>query len=408
VKTIIARPPKTTSDILGSIEMIRTDLAGVLRRAACAAACALAVPAAALAHHGFGTFAMNEDIELTGTITNLRMVNPHSWVHFDVTGADGQAAEWRCELRSATTLRRSGWTPEMFPIGARITIQGSPDRTDPRACYVSTLIFADGSSLDRYGQRTPPTRSQDGSRELRLANGDPNISGDWAAEQRVMTDPRGQRGTLVPLSQVQEFEPGEAPEGQSQIPGARGTPEAEIVRNPLTAARPRTSAVALTEAGQAALEAMEILPFAERSCRNTGILADWAGEPVNRITQSGDTITLQYGRLGLTRTIHINQSSHPANLTPSFTGHSIGRWEGDELVVETTGFAPGTLVGTTPHSDRLRVVERFRLDTGRLTLSRSYTAEDPLYFAATYSGSDVLIPSEVPYDPEPCEDLTPR
>ena len=33
----------------------------------------------------------------------------------------------------------------MFAAGTRITIQGSPDRTDPRACYVSTLIFADGS-----------------------------------------------------------------------------------------------------------------------------------------------------------------------------------------------------------------------------------------------------------------------
>ncbi|MFZ9584402.1 MAG: DUF6152 family protein, partial [Pseudohongiellaceae bacterium] len=41
------------------------------------------------AHHGFGNFAMNEDIELTGVITRLDFVNPHSWVHFDVTHADG-------------------------------------------------------------------------------------------------------------------------------------------------------------------------------------------------------------------------------------------------------------------------------------------------------------------------------
>ena len=42
------------------------------------------------AHHGFGTFAMNEDVELSGVVTNLDFVNPHSWVHFDVTGDDGK------------------------------------------------------------------------------------------------------------------------------------------------------------------------------------------------------------------------------------------------------------------------------------------------------------------------------
>ena len=85
----------------------------------------------ASAHHGFGNFAMNEDIELTGVVTRLDMVNPHSWLHFDVTGEDGETVGYRCELRSATTLRRSGWGPEMFPPGMRITIQGSPDRGDP-------------------------------------------------------------------------------------------------------------------------------------------------------------------------------------------------------------------------------------------------------------------------------------
>jgi hypothetical protein len=102
------------------------------------------------AHHGFGNFALDVDIELSGVVTSLDFVNPHSWLHFDVTGENGVTTEHRCELRSATTLRRSGWTPEMFAAGMRITIQGSPDRADPLACYTSTLIFSDGSSLDRY------------------------------------------------------------------------------------------------------------------------------------------------------------------------------------------------------------------------------------------------------------------
>jgi hypothetical protein len=77
------------------------------------------------------------------------------------------------------------------------------------------------------------------------------------------------------------------------------------------------------------------------------------------------------------------------------------------LVVDTVGFSPGTLTGTTPHSDKLHVVERFTLDPATMTLKREYTAEDPAYFTAAYSGSDTVAPSSVPYAPEACKDLTP-
>ena len=67
------------------------------------AVASLLAPPAALAHHGFGNFAMDEDITLSGVVTKMDFVNPHSWVHFDVTKPDGTKAEYRCELRSATT-----------------------------------------------------------------------------------------------------------------------------------------------------------------------------------------------------------------------------------------------------------------------------------------------------------------
>jgi hypothetical protein len=356
------------------------------------------------AHHGFGNFAMDEDIELTGVVTSIDFVNPHSWVHFDVTGANGEKLAYRCELRSATTLRRSGWTPEMFAAGTKITIQGSPDRTEPRACYVSTLVFADGTTLDRYGQRIPPKPTTE--RAARLPSGEPNIFGDWAAEQLVMTDPKGRDGTLVPLSEAPKFEPGAVPEGQREIPGARGTQEAAAGVNSSARPPPR-AAVGLTDAGTAAMETLIAIPRAERSCMAGSIVSDWGGEGVNRITQGADTIKLEYGRLGLERTVHMNMDAHPADIAPSRAGHSIGRWENDVLVVDTIGFLPGALTGTTPHSGQLHVVERFSLDAGTMALTREYRAEDPQYFTAPYAGSNTSYPSVVPYSPEPCLDLTP-
>ncbi len=365
---------------------------------------ASALAGTAAAHHGFGNFAMNKDIELTGFITRLDFVNPHSWVHFDVTDEKGQTAEYRCELRSATTLRRSGWTPEMFKIGSRITIQGSPDRHDPHACYTSTLTFADGTRLDRYSQRISANAAT--KRAARLPNGDPNISGDWAVEQRVMTDPKGREGTLVPLSEAGRFAPGAVPEGQRAIPGARGTPEAAQGRNPLATFRP-PPVVGLTEAGKAAMQALADIPRAQRSCMAGSIVSEWGGEPVNRVKQSGDAITLQYGRSGLERTIHMNMRAHPKAIEPSRAGHSIGHWENGVLVVDTVGFPPGTLTGATPNSAQLHVVERFSLDPEGMRLKREFTAEDPLYYTGTYSGSETMIVSNVPFHPEPCADLTP-
>jgi hypothetical protein len=361
------------------------------------------------AHHGFGNFAMDEDIQLSGVVTKIDFVNPHSWVHFEMTAADGSKSAHRCELRSATTLRRSGWTPEMFAAGTRIEIQGSPDRSEKNACYVSTIKFGDGTVLDRYGQRIPAKAAVE--RVARLPSGEPNISGDWAAEQLVMTDPAGRDGTLVPLSRVSSFERGAVPEGQREIAGARGTPEAQTPRTAPPGGgggggfgRP---AVALTPAGTAAVAALPQLSRAERACAPGSIVSDWGGEPVNRISQAAGTVTVQYGRTGMTRTVHVGMAAHPANVAPSREGHSIGRWDGDVLVVDTVGFLPGTLLGSTPHSAQLHVVERFSVDPATTTLKREVTAEDSLFFTAPYTRTDTMLLSAVPYAAEACQDLTP-
>jgi hypothetical protein len=155
------------------------------------------------------------------------------------------------------------------------------------------------------------------------------------------------------------------------------------------------------------MQAQPQMSRAERSCAAGSIVSDWGGEPVNRITQGAGTITIQYGRNGRTRTVHMGMAQHPANVTPSADGHSIGRWENDVLVVDTIGFSPGTLVGQTPHSAQLHVVERFSVDPATTTLKREVQADDPVYWTASYTGSTSMILSTVPYAPEPCADLTP-
>jgi hypothetical protein len=352
---------------------------------------ALLAAGAANAHHGFGNFDRSREVTLEGTITSIDFVNPHAYVYFESTNSDGTKVAKRCEMRAATVLRRSGWSAEMFKPGEPIKIEGAPDRFDVNSCYVHTVLFADGTTADRYAQLSKPAPAAPREpRAARLPSGEPNISGDWAPEQVVMTDPRGRSGSLVPVSRVEEFEPG----ATTTPAGGSGAP------------RPR---VTYTDAGRAASEAFRggTTDNPRMRCETTSILFDWTFDgPVNRITQNGDTITLQYGQLGFTRTIHMNMTEHPATIEPSRGGHSIGRWENDVLVVDTVGFAPGYLNPPIPNSDQLHVVERFTLDPDAMTLTREYTATDPVYYTDQYTGRDTIGVADLPYSPDACSELT--
>ena len=373
---------------------------------------AVVVAANASAHHGIANFDLNKDIAISGTVSKLAFVNPHSWLYVSVVGADGKTAEWQCEMRAATVLRRSGWSEAMLTAGTAVTITGSPDRHEPNTCYLGTITFADGTSMDRYGQRQKPATAVAADRPERLPNGDPNLNGDWAGEQRVMTDRRGISGALVPISVADRLEPGAVPEGGRAFPGARGTPES-LADDAIQAAWTRPSPVPLTEAGRRAAEGFD--PSSTDNprlrCEPTNILFDWGFETfTNRITQDENSIRIQYGAPGIDRRIHLNETAHPANIEPSVAGHSIGRWENDVLIVDTVGFEPGVLSadGYTMHSDQLHVVERFSLDrsSGALALRREYTAEDPLYFTGQFRGADLAYVADLPYETPSCTDLS--
>jgi hypothetical protein len=367
----------------------------------------LGMPHLVLAHHGVANFDLNKDLTITGTVTRLDFVNPHSWLFFDAVGDDGRVVPWRCELRGATVLRRSGWSPEMFASGTKITITGAPDRFEPNTCYLGTVVFADGTRIDRYGQ-IDRRRSAPVERALRLPSGVPNLAGDWAGEQRVMTDPRGISGAFLPMSVAKDQTPGSVPQGTQAFPGTRGT-EVSRAEDPISAYWNRPSALPLTAAGQRAIEGFDgaSTDNPRLRCEPTNILFDWAFETdVNRIEQTADAITLRYGSMGLERTVHLNMDTHPRDITPSRAGHSIGRWDGDTLVVDTIGFEPGILLadGRVPHSGGLHVVERFTLDAEGRALRRTFIATDAEYFTGEYRGADTMYVADVPYQPIRCDD----
>jgi len=346
----------------------------------------------ASAHHGAGRFDMRKNVELEGTLTQLDFVNPHSYVYFNVVGEDGKVVEMKCEMRSATVLRRSGWSPEMFVPGAAVKVAGHPHRDDPTACTVDTLTLGDSPTLVRYQQLSDAKPGERTKRFSRMPNGKPNLAGDWAQEQQILATPPGGRTALVPISQVAAIEAGELPM-PAGVPGWFPPP------------------MELTAAGRAAADALRNRPVSENprlSCQPTSILFDWVFDgAIGRITQGASIIRMEYG-VGLVRMIHMDMAEHPADITPSRAGHSIGHWDGDTLVVDTVGFSPGTISGSLPHSNRLHIVERFTLNPETLELARDIVGEDPLYWAETYKDADSVLPADAPFAVEACEELAPE
>lgn len=97
-----------------------------------------------------------------------------------------------------------------------------------------------------------------------------------------------------------------------------------------------------------------------------------------KIVQTPELIVILYESQTLFRQIFLDGRSHPKDPEPSWLGYSIGKWEGDELVVETVGFNDKTWLDGFghPHSEAMKLTERFRRrDLGHMDIA--ITIDDP-------------------------------
>jgi hypothetical protein len=91
------------------------------------------------------------------------------------------------------------------------------------------------------------------------------------------------------------------------------------------------------------------------------------------------------------RTIYTDGRAHPPNLSPSYRGHSVGRWEGDTLVVDTVGFNEKVWIDNLglPTTDQLHTIERFtRSDFN--TIRYEITVDDPGAYTAPWKSGNYL------------------
>jgi len=198
----------------------------------------------------------------------------------------------------------------------------------------------------------------------------PNISGMWNPELAYFGPPIGEQ---------------QEPSRASSTPSTSGRPATQPLRPQLTPAYEKKYAEWRKQFETGTQE-----PDTVTRCLAFGI-ARFGTMPVE-IIQTPGQITLNLGVLHDIRRIYLDGIGHTTGADPSFNGDSVGRWEGDTLVVATNNVRPGTLDREgVPYSDKLTAVERFRR-VGPTRLEIETTLTDPEAFAVPFTIRRAYVP----------------
>jgi hypothetical protein len=317
------------------------------------AACAAAVGAcAALAHHSPAAYDMQTLRTVEGTITEYEWGNPHVYLSVRESGTD---RIWVVEAFPSTAMKQYGWAADTFAAGDGVVVGGSPGRNPERAVLFLKSIRRAGAVTAMYDAGGAVAAAPQPPAQTFRAT---SLAGTWSSS----VGPTFGNFFSPAVAQLA------TPEGAAAIAEFR---DAEA--NP----------------------GLDCVPFASPPYM---ILPGFRSIEVR-----SDAVVIRGEDAAVERVVHLDVTTHDG-AAPSVQGHSIGRFDGNALIVDTALFAPHRLGNGAglPSSARKRLVERFALNAqGGLTYS--FEVEDPEYLEEPVSGSaDWLYRPDVEYVATPC------
>ncbi|HXP87462.1 MAG TPA: hypothetical protein VN841_22205 [Bryobacteraceae bacterium] len=182
--------------------------------------------------------------------------------------------------------------------------------------------------------------------------------------------------TTIPMA----AQPGKPPDLSGLWDGARPTGD-------LARALPAGQKIPFTPYGLEKYKNVDLATNPNGQCLPPGPSRSITGPSPFQIVQNKDTVAFLFENHFDYRIIYID-GQHPADINdyPAFMGHSIGKWEGDTLVVDTVSINDRTWLDSNglQHSDKLHLTERFR-PTGPDTIHYAVTFDDPVFFTKPWT-----------------------
>jgi hypothetical protein len=332
-----------------------------MTRLAVALLAACLVCKTAFAHHSGAAYDMTRQVTIEGTVAALSWTNPHIMMTLKTEGSDGAPLLQEIEVMSVAQARGLGLRREAISPGARVVVSASPSRRGSGRAFGREVTTSDGARM--------------------------------------------------PLSSFAGFSAAPAPAVEARGLAGRWAPTVESFRKVVAAG----GGARLTEAGRAArAEAMSW--YMAPGGAGVGICERIAPPllhvfPDLRTIEVADgTVVIRTETNGVNqeRIVHVDQDTHPAGLEPTVEGHSIGRWDGGTLVIDTVGFAPSRTPDLVllPTHRGTHLVEKLTLTHDRRHLDYEFTIDVPAYlvepatFRATWDYRPDLEPSGAACDPE--------
>ncbi len=289
------------------------------------------------AHHSRAGFDMDSVAVYQGTVANVSWTNPHVYIAVDLADDQGQ---WTFETDAIPILMRSGWSADSIAVGEQVLVRGNPGTVAAeRHALLTSIETANGTVL------TPRSHFERGTGATSARTPAASLEGIWE----------------LPFGDLGDF-------------------------------MQRWAATELTPAGAAGQAAFRPEDRPAGKCIGTPTPMLMGMPYLNEIEFGDEVIYLRNEFLNAERTIFMDGRDHPTNGGRSIQGHSIGRWEGETLVIDTALFddhrAPirGPNEGVPSGSQR-HVVESYTLNDDGTSILIEFEVEDPEFLAEPFAGT---------------------
>jgi hypothetical protein len=238
------------------------------------------------------------------------------------------------------------------------------------------LLLAGHSAWAQWVNHPAPgtPRTRDGKPNLaarppRASNGKPDLSGVWHVEPTSRQEMKRLFGDSV---------------DQIEVPGMEIDKISKYGINILLDFKPEDSP--MRPEAQAILRERGPASLPSTSCLPIGVPLDTMLSEVSKVVQTPGLIVIMLENDSAFRQIYMDGRGLPADPSPSWFGYSVGKWDGDTLVVNTIGFNDKSWLDVMghPHSEAMRLTERYRRrDCGHMDVET--TIDDPKMYKRPFT-----------------------